>query len=175
MHTINTKRLFLRTTQQQDLDAVAAIWGDPDAGQYMPDPHYQSGAEIAKILEDDPDCPVYYFVALLPGGDEVIGTCSLGFENAASHDYSIGYNVKKIYWGNGYAGEMVHALIDFARGLGINTLTAPVAKENKASIRVMEKCGFTIAGESTFTKSGTNIVHVTFIYRLSLTPRPSSA
>ena len=166
--SINTKRLLLRTPRQEDLDAVAAIWGDIDGGKYMPDPYYKSGAEIAEILEDDPHCPVYYLVAFRIGFDEIIGTCSLGFENADTNEYSIGYDVKKDYWGNGYAGEMVHALIDFARELGIKSITAPVAKANKASNRVMEKCGFFIDGESSFKKSGTAIVHPTFIYRLDL-------
>ncbi|MCL2362504.1 MAG: GNAT family N-acetyltransferase [Defluviitaleaceae bacterium] len=166
--SINTQRLFLRTTTQEDLDAVASIWGDIEGGKYMPDPNYKSGNEIAEILEDDPDCPVYYLVAFRTGYDEVVGTCSLGFENADANEYSIGYNVKKDYWGNGYAGEMVHALIDFARELGIKSITAPVAKANKASNRVMEKCGFFIDGESSFKKSGTAIVHPTFIYRLDL-------
>jgi len=168
MRSFNTQRLFIRTTRQNDLDAVAAMWGDLEGGKYMPDPHYQSGDEIKEILEDDPDCPVYYFVAMRAGFDEIIGTCSLGFENTTAHEYSIGYNVKKEYWGNGYAGEMVNALIDFARELGIKSITAPVAQENKASNRVVEKCGFTIASESSFTKSGTNIVHRSYIYKLIL-------
>jgi len=166
--SINTQRLLLRTTKQEDLDAVAAIWGDIDGGKYMPDPNYKSGAEIAEILDDDPDCPVYYLVALRTGFDEIIGTCSLGFESAHANEYSIGYNVKKDYWGNGYAVEMVHALIDLARELGIISIIAPVAQENKASNRVMEKCGFFIDGESSFKKSGTDIVHPAFIYKLNL-------
>ncbi|MCL2619774.1 MAG: GNAT family N-acetyltransferase [Defluviitaleaceae bacterium] len=165
---INTQRLSLRTIKQEDLDAVAAIWGDIEGGKYMPDPDYKSGAEIAEILEDDPECPVYYFVALRKGLDEIIGTCSLGFENTNADEYSIGYNVKKDYWGNGYAIEMVYALIDFARKLGIKAITASVAKENKASIRVVEKCGFIIEGESSFKKSGTDIVHPAHIYKLNL-------
>ena len=168
MIKLNTQRLLLRTPCQEDLDAVAAIWGDIEAGKYMPDPNYKSGVEIAEILEDDPDCPVYYFVAFRSGFDEIMGTCSLGFENANANEYSIGYSVKKDYWGNGYAVEMVHALIDFARELGIKSITAPVAKENKASNRVMEKCGFVINGESSFKKSGTDVVHHTFIYKLNL-------
>jgi len=171
MLRINTQRLLLRTTQQEDLDAVASIWGDVEGGKYMPDPCYESGSEIAEILDDDPDCPVYYFVAFRTGFDEVMGTCSLGFENtnaANANVYSIGYNIKKDFWGNGYAVEMVHALIDFARELGIKSITAPVAKENKASNRVMEKCGFVVDGESSFKKSGTDIVHPSFIYRLNL-------
>ena len=166
--SIITDRLTLQTAKQEDLDAIAAIWGDIEGGKYMPDPNYKSGAEIAEILEDDPNCPVYYLVAFHTGFDEVIGTCSLGFENTNTNEYSIGYNVKKDYWGNGYAVEMVHALIGFARELGIKSISAPVAQENKASNRVMEKCGFFIDGESSFKKIGTDIVHPTFIYKLNL-------
>ena len=89
-------------------------------------------------------------------------------ENAVASEYSIGYNVKKDYRGNGYAGEMVRALIDLARELGIKAITSPVAKENKASNRVMEKCGFSVAGESSFKKSGTGVVFPTYVYKLSL-------
>jgi RimJ/RimL family protein N-acetyltransferase len=63
---------------------------------------------------------------------------------------------------------MVYALIDFARELNIKFIIAPVAQKNKASNRVMEKCGFFIEGESSFKKSGTDIVHPSFIYRLDL-------
>ena len=163
-----TKNLTLRTTQQNDLDAVAAIWGDNEGGKYLSDPYYQSGEELVSILEETPECPVYYFVASLSGFNDVMATCSLGMENPDSDTWSIGYTVKKDYWGNGYAVEMVKALIDFARNKGINTIVAPVAQENKASNRVMQKCGFHIDRESSFKKSGTNITYLSFIYKLTL-------
>ena len=163
-----TKSLTLRTTQQNDLDAVAAIWGDIEGGKYMPDPYYQRGDELAEILEETPECPVFYFVASLLGSDEVMATCSLGMENPDSATWSIGYTVRKDYWGNGYAVEMVHALIEFALSKGIHVLTAPVAQENRASNRVMQKCGFHIDRESSFAKSGTDIIHPSYIYKLTL-------
>ncbi|MCL2404762.1 MAG: GNAT family N-acetyltransferase [Defluviitaleaceae bacterium] len=168
MLEINTRNLFLRPTKREDLDAVAAIWGDIDGGKYLPDPYYKSGTEIEAILEDDPDCPVYYFVAFRTGCDEIVGTCSLGLENAKASNYSIGYDVKKEHWRNGYATEMVHALIELASKLDIKSITAPVAQANTASCRLVEKCGFVIDGESSFTKSGTDIVYPTFIYKLEL-------
>ena len=165
---LNTEHLTLRTTQQNDLDAVAAIWGDIEGGKYMPDPYYQSGEEIAEILEDDPECPCYYFVASLLDSDDVMATCSLGMESPDSDTWSIGYTVKKEYWGNGYAVEMVNALIDFARSKGIDVITAPVARENRASNRVMQKCGFHIDRESSFKKSGTDIIYPSYIYKLNI-------
>ena len=165
---LHTKRLKLRIVQQKDLDAIAAIWGDSEGGRYMPDPYYKSGEELVEILEDTPECPVYYFVATLAGFDEVMATCSLGKESPDSDNWSIGYTVRKDYWGNGYAVEMVNALIDFARNQGIDEITAPVAQENKASNRVMQKCGFSVEKESSFKKSGSDIVYPTYIYKYLL-------
>jgi ribosomal-protein-alanine N-acetyltransferase len=163
-----TKSLVLKTTQQNDLDAVAAIWGDKEGGKYLADPYYQSGEELTVILEETPECPDYYFVASLLDANDVMATCSLGMENDGSGTWLIGYTVKKDYWGNGYAVEMVNALIDFARNKGIDVITAPVAQENKASNRVMQKCGFYIDSESAFKKSGTDITYPSFIYKKHL-------
>ncbi|MCL1995735.1 MAG: GNAT family N-acetyltransferase [Defluviitaleaceae bacterium] len=166
---LNTKNLTIRTTQRDDLDTVAAIWGDREGGKYLPDPYYKSGDELLEILEETPECPVYYFVAILFGSDKVMATCSLGLESSDSATWSIGYAVHKDYWGNGYAIEMVNALIDFARNNGISVITAPVAQKNAASNRVLEKCGFHVDGESSFKKSGTDIVQPSFIYKKYLT------
>ena len=163
-----TKNLNIRTVERKDLDAIASIWGDKEGGKYMADPYYQSGEELVEILEETPECPVYYFVASLLGSDDVMATCSLGKESPEAETWSIGYTVKKDYWGNGYAVEIVNALIDFAREKGLSVITAPVAQQNKASNRVMQKCGFSIDRESSFKKSGTNITYPSFIYKLPL-------
>ena len=165
---ISTERLLLRTTRKEDLDAVAAIWGDSEGGKYLPDPSYKSGDEITEILDFTPEWPVYYFVAVFPYSDEVIATCSLGLETMDADTWSIGYTVRKDYWGNGYAVEMITAMIDFAASKGVRVITAPVAQENKASNRVLQKCGFHIDHESSFKKSGTDIQYLSYVYKLQL-------
>lgn len=56
----------------------------------------------------------------------------------------IGYWIGKPYWGQGIATEAV-AL--FLERITLRPLYAQVAKDNLGSIRVLEKCGFTIIGE----------------------------
>lgn len=53
------------------------------------------------------------------------------------------YWVGKEYWGKGIATE---ALSKFLGQLNVRPLYARAAKDNLASIRVLEKCGFTISG-----------------------------
>jgi RimJ/RimL family protein N-acetyltransferase len=60
----------------------------------------------------------------------------------------VGYWLGKEYWGQGIASA---ALFQFLGQIKARPLYAHVAKHNLASIRVLEKCGFTICGEGRFT------------------------
>jgi RimJ/RimL family protein N-acetyltransferase len=56
----------------------------------------------------------------------------------------IGYWIGKAFWGRGVATQ---ALIQFLDQVTVRPLFAHVAKSNAASIRVLEKCGFTLCGQ----------------------------
>ena len=73
---------------------------------------------------------------------KVIGDISLEWsEKDKSHE--IGYNINRSFWNKGFATEAVRGMIDWAhRELGVRDFTAFYAKENGASGRVLEKCGF---------------------------------
>ena len=60
---------------------------------------------------------------------------------------NIGYWLGKAYWGQGIATA---ALAQFLEHVQSRPLYAHVAKENAASIRVLQKCGFTLSGEETY-------------------------
>lgn len=55
----------------------------------------------------------------------------------------IGYWIDRAFWGRGIGTEAVSA---FVRMEPIRPLYAGVAKHNVGSIRVLEKCGFTLLG-----------------------------
>ena len=54
----------------------------------------------------------------------------------------IGYWIGAPYWGNGYATEAGHAIIERARELGVETIILKYFDGNDASRRVSEKLGF---------------------------------
>lgn len=56
------------------------------------------------------------------------------------------YWIGREYWGKGVATE---ALSEFLRDVKMRPLYARAAKDNVASIRVLEKCGFTITAYET--------------------------
>jgi RimJ/RimL family protein N-acetyltransferase len=63
----------------------------------------------------------------------------------------VGYWIGKNYWGKGIA---TRALSEFLGEVAARPLYARVAKHNVASIRVLENCGFTIAGQEVPSNDG---------------------
>ena len=57
--------------------------------------------------------------------------------------WEIGYHIAKKYTGNGYATEAVSAFLPvIAEKKSLSEIYGICLKENVASVRVMEKCGF---------------------------------
>ena len=56
----------------------------------------------------------------------------------------VGYRIGREHWGRGIA---TRALAAFVREVAARPLYATVALGNAPSVRVLEKCGFTLAGE----------------------------
>lgn len=86
-------------------------------------------------------------------GDETITPRTILFEgqvvgHIASFEQfglpAVSYWLGKEYWGKGLATA---ALAAFLEELEVRPLYARAAKDNIASIRVLEKCGFTVTGE----------------------------
>jgi RimJ/RimL family protein N-acetyltransferase len=134
--------VILRDTTEDDLPIFFEQQLDSDAN-YMAaftakDPTDKDAftAHWAKILGDDTKTNK---TILLNG--QVAGYVAC-FEQFGESEVS--YWIGKEYWGRGLATK---ALSDFLGYVKVRPLYARVAKDNIASIRVLEKCGFTISGE----------------------------
>jgi RimJ/RimL family protein N-acetyltransferase len=73
---------------------------------------------------------------------QVAGSVS-SYEETAGHP-EVTYWLGKPYWGKGIATAALRALL---AQVTTRPMYARVAKDNRASLRVLEKCGFTIIGE----------------------------
>lgn len=73
---------------------------------------------------------------------QVAGSVS-SYEETAGHP-EVTYWLGKPYWGKGIATAALRALL---AQVTTRPIYARVAKDNRASLRVLEKCGFTIIGE----------------------------
>jgi RimJ/RimL family protein N-acetyltransferase len=79
-----------------------------------------------------------------------------------SSEREIGYWIGKEYWGRGIATKALTVFLDYVE---TRPLYAHLAKHNIGSRRVLEKCGFTIAGEDTFFDASGREVE-DFIFKL---------
>jgi len=129
----------LRDVIEADLPVFFEQQLDPDANRMAAFPARDRdafNAHWSRILSDE---AVTKKTILFDG--HVAGNV-MSFEQ--SGDRLVGYWTGKEYWGKGVA---TRALSEFLGHEKARPLYAHVAKHNVASIRVLEKCGFTVSGE----------------------------
>jgi RimJ/RimL family protein N-acetyltransferase len=135
----------LREVTEDDLPIFYEQQADPEASAMAAFPARDRVAfaeHWAKVLADD---SVSKKTILFDG--HVAGNI-VRFEQSGQP--LVGYWIGRNYWGKGIA---TRALSEFLGQVAARPLYARVAKHNVASIRVLEKCGFTVAGEDKASSS----------------------
>jgi RimJ/RimL family protein N-acetyltransferase len=123
---LETKRLALRAPRLEDAKTVARLANDRRIAENtarIPHPYKMADAET-------------FIRGANKGSGEAVFLITL-------RDYWLGVP----HWGNGYATEALHAMIDYAfADLAHDALQAGARVTNPASRRVLEKCGFQWTG-----------------------------
>ena len=130
---------LLRDVAQDDLPIFFEHQLDADANRMAAFPARDRAAFMAhwaRILRDETITK-----KTIVFGGHVAGNV-VSFEHSGKRE--VGYWIGKEYWGKGLA---TRALSEFLRNVTVRPLYAGVAKHNIASIRVLEKCGFTLSRE----------------------------
>ena len=140
-----TKNLILRKLQQTDAKPIAKLANNVRVSSMtarLPHPYNVDNALdfINQTgLEQNRGC--VYAITLAKTAD-VIGCCGLG-PTEREIGPALGYWLGEPYWGNGYATEAAHALVDLAfKTTSHDRVNASCRVINPASRRVLEKCGF---------------------------------
>jgi RimJ/RimL family protein N-acetyltransferase len=135
-----TSGIQLRDVSEDDLPIFFEHQLDQEANQMAaltPRDEEDFIVHWAKILRDE---TVVKRTILF---DESVAGSVVSFEPDGKRE--VGYWIGKEYWGKGIATT---ALSEFLRHVDARPLYAHVAKHNVASIRVLEKCGFTVSGQA---------------------------
>ena len=151
---LETERLILRNLVAEDDQAVFLWCGDPDVARYMVYPVYTKAEDVRAWIETlNPDDPDAYEVGIvLKSTGELIGSGGIYYKSETGL-WTIGYNLRKDQWGNGYAVEMIRGLIEYARSQReVRGITGTFANENTRSRRVMEKLGMAFLEDVTLSK-----------------------
>ncbi|EPJ53659.1 MAG: hypothetical protein OFPI_09770 [Osedax symbiont Rs2] len=64
-------------------------------------------------------------------------------------DLRLGYILAEQFWGQGFATELLNGLVNMASLRNIKSVAGGVEKDNIASTKVLEKCGFNLSPAST--------------------------
>jgi [ribosomal protein S5]-alanine N-acetyltransferase len=139
--------LLLRTPAAADAGGIYSRYaGDAEVTRYLSWPRHRSVEDTRAFLafsdaewERWPAGP--YLIESL-GEGTLVGSTGLAFET--SEVASTGYVLARDAWGRGYATEALSAIVEAGRSFGVRRLYALCHPENRASARVLEKCGFTL-------------------------------
>jgi RimJ/RimL family protein N-acetyltransferase len=135
-------RVTLREVIETDLDVFFENQRDPQANRMAaftakdPSDREAFDRQWARILADD---EVIIRTILYNG--QVAGSV---LSYIQSDEREVSYWLGREYWGKGIATQSLAQYLDQVKA---RPLYARVAKDNLASLRVLEKCGFKITGE----------------------------
>ena len=151
MIRLETERLILRDHIPEDLPSHHALFSDPKAMRYLPDIMTHSLKESRANLQtaiEQVGLPQrkYYFLRMedKASGEHVgeIGYTVTQFTPLGKL-VGVGYFIRPCFWGRGLTTEALRELNRFAfEEDGVYRISCGCLLENKASERVMQKCGF---------------------------------
>ena len=125
---------------------------DDNNRKYVPDEVFDSLEEASEVVNqiinsyDSEDGPFVY--AVIRKKD----SANLGYVQLVKIEegWEIGYHIAQIYTGNGYATEAVNLFLNYIKNnTSLKQIIGIALAANKASRRVLEKCGFELIYEGT--------------------------
>ena len=150
--TIRTDRLVLRPFAPEDEDTLFAIFRDDGVRRFLLDGHLVDRdwvrGEIDGSMRRFAEGGLGIFLAREPAVDEPIGFA--GFRPFREPPVlELLYGLYPAFWGKGLATELSRAMIALAFDRhGLDVIDTAVDAPNVASVRVLERLGFSEIGQS---------------------------
>tara|TARA_R100000687_G_C6439315_1_gene159675 strand:- start:233 stop:778 length:546 start_codon:yes stop_codon:yes gene_type:complete len=147
-----TDRLTLRVPTMDDVDVLAAYWGDPETMKYIGkggEPWTRERVEqrVAQAIERQRLSGFCFWVAQLNDTGEVIGQGGIVPVANEGPEIELGYRLGREHWGKGYASEIARASARYAfESIGLDRLIAVTYPENLGSRKVLINAGFDEVG-----------------------------
>ena len=148
---IASHRLTIRLVVAADLPGLFVVNGDDAVTQRLPYPTWQTPADgeawLARMRALADAGTALQFVVCDTASGQVLGSCLLFRFDAGSARAELGYVLGRAHWGRGVMFEALGALLGHAFGpMGLRRIEAEVNPANTASVRLLERLGFTCEG-----------------------------
>lgn len=149
--TLHTKRLLLRPFRHADAQSVFAMFTDTKFMEFVTAPPFGSIAEAHALVTRD--------INAMASGERIrlgleriedgalIGNCTLFNLDQTSRMAEIGYGLLGGAFGKGYMNEALVSLLEYGFStLKLNRVHAEIDPKNAASVKSLERIGFTNEG-----------------------------
>ncbi|MES9834776.1 MAG: GNAT family N-acetyltransferase [Candidatus Thiodiazotropha sp. DIVDIV] len=155
MKIFETNRLYGREFCESDFVHLTEILSDPEVMRYSVRGVCDEDA-TRKFIQSSFECyssqEIGMWAIIEKSSGELIGFCGVGPEVIDEvEQINLGYRLAKKFWNLGLATEAVKGVLDYAFGQkSLATVVAVIEPENMASLRVVEKAGFSDFTNSVF-------------------------
>lgn len=143
---LETKRLRVRESTVEDVDAFYRIYSEPSITYYMEDLYQKREEEEAYMKAYIDQIYGFYgyglWTVLLKETGQVIGRAGLSVREGYELP-ELGFVIDAAYQNRGYASEVCTAILAYARKeLSFDAVQALVKEGNRASLKLMDRLGF---------------------------------
>ena len=143
---LSTERLVVREFSEEDFPALYAMCTEPTTASYMDetlsDYDTESEKHCAYIRNVYPFFDLALWGVYEKASGKLIGRAGFSLPEDDSDTFSIGYLIDVPYRRQGFAKELIPALLSYAKEQGYTKISARIKRENVASLRVLTQCGF---------------------------------
>lgn len=137
--------IILRYLKEEDAHAIFHnINNDREVLRYYVDRYVEKEEDfsLVEMIRKFKESEKYIFAIVLKDNNIVIGNIlQCNRPNAVMNTVELGYAIGKAYWNKGYMTKALKMMIEFMFENGVHKVTSCHITDNKASGRVMEKCG----------------------------------
>ena len=145
MAVLETQRLILRPLTMEDVDALAALYADPDVMRFFEGTRSweTTRQRVEQIIEQYARTGVDFLATIYKENGAFIGRCGLLWQSIEGvQEVEVAYMLAKSYWRQGLGTEAAQALKEHGfRDFGFRRLISIIDPDNIASIRVAQKNG----------------------------------
>lgn len=159
---LETDRLRLRPYQLTDLEPLAAMWGDPEHVKYIGGRtrgRDEIWVQLQRMIGSWALIGFGYWVLEERNSGTVLGEAGFleglrAMEPSHAGSPESGWSIAKSHWGRGFATEALEACLQWADAeLSAPRTVCVIEDGHEASIRVAEKCGYTLLRDAVLGES----------------------
>jgi ribosomal-protein-alanine N-acetyltransferase len=142
-----TARMRARPLVRTDVGAIYRQFADPEMCRFTGEPACTLQEAAGIVTHYQQRTLRFQRFALISHRDEqFVGTCGHHFFDQDASQVEIGYDIWRTHWHQGYAREMLPALLTYCvQTLQVRTIYACIHHENVASQAVVRRAGFVLS------------------------------